>query len=278
MPRLREIIGSLLRDLTWAQHQSNLHSRALSETYRNDKLLRAFPVPNAALGPVSLQLRFAVVHSENGSEEARSPEQGAVGADQVRWPTGRFLDFGNRLASLMLRALVERLTADSPAHERDELVDAILAERTRAELGDAIGYALERWSTESAPAEAGQAAAGQAVTEAWAEAWAVVERVVQRRVVGDPDIAARLGEEGRTAYTAAVREVVEPLLAALLEWLAEIPIEPADLLDLDVVVDAGTLAGLPEHVLQTLDLTFEMRNYRWVVSADGRDDDLIPDR
>lgn len=274
MPRLREIIGSLLHDLTWAQHQSNLHSRALSETYRNDKLLRAFPVPNAALGPVSLQLRFAVVHSENGSEEARSPGQDAVGADRVRWPTGRFLDLGYRLASLTLRALVERLTANLPVHERDELVDAILADRNRAELGDAVGYALERWSTESAPAEAGQAAAGQAV----GEAWAVVERVVRRRVVGDPDIAARLDEEGRTAYIAAVREVVEPLLAALLEWIAGIPIEPADLLDLDVVVDAGTLAGLPEHALQTLDLTFEMRNYRWVVSADGRDDDLIPDR
>ena len=57
---LGSVLGALLRDVVRAQDISNRYSAQLSEVYEQDPLLREFPIPNARLADVELELSFAI--------------------------------------------------------------------------------------------------------------------------------------------------------------------------------------------------------------------------
>lgn len=72
---LGSVLGALLRDVARAQDISNRYSAQLSQVYENDALLREFPVPNARLADVELELVFTIT---GVSEVAGVGEQAEV--------------------------------------------------------------------------------------------------------------------------------------------------------------------------------------------------------
>lgn len=57
---IKDVIGAILSDLASARNISDLHSRRLVKYYRQDSLLKYFPVPRAEIKSVNIEMKFAV--------------------------------------------------------------------------------------------------------------------------------------------------------------------------------------------------------------------------
>ena len=60
MAQLNSILGSILRDIIAAQHEANLYSLSLSESYGKDGRTRDFHLPSVSISDMELNLRYAV--------------------------------------------------------------------------------------------------------------------------------------------------------------------------------------------------------------------------
>lgn len=60
MAQLKSVIGSILRDIISAQHEANLYSLALSDTYGKDGQATDFQLPNVMVSDMELELKYAV--------------------------------------------------------------------------------------------------------------------------------------------------------------------------------------------------------------------------
>lgn len=60
MAKLRNIVGCILTEFTEAQHLANHHAARLGRQYAENDLLRYFMIPNAWVGGMTFQLKFAV--------------------------------------------------------------------------------------------------------------------------------------------------------------------------------------------------------------------------
>lgn len=69
MAQLSSIIGSILRDIIAAQHEANLYSFSLSESYGKDGRVKDFQLPNVLLSDMEMDLRYGVLSTEEDKEE-----------------------------------------------------------------------------------------------------------------------------------------------------------------------------------------------------------------
>jgi hypothetical protein len=68
---IKDVIGAILSDLASARNISDLHSRRLINYYRQDNLLKYFPVPRSEIRSVNIEMKFAVkVIEEDGTRSS----------------------------------------------------------------------------------------------------------------------------------------------------------------------------------------------------------------
>ena len=60
MAELKDIIDAVLRDTVRAQHQTNMYTQMLAESYQQGGKFFGLNLPGAAIGELSLDFRFAV--------------------------------------------------------------------------------------------------------------------------------------------------------------------------------------------------------------------------
>jgi len=75
MADLRDVVSALLRDVTEARSQADKAVRDLALEYRNDAILRAFPVPRTEIRDLKIELRVAVTDLGQGSDAASRREK-----------------------------------------------------------------------------------------------------------------------------------------------------------------------------------------------------------
>lgn len=69
MAQLSSVIGSILRDIIAAQHEANLYSISLSESYGKDGKAKNFQLPNVVLSDMELDLKYAVIAATESQEQ-----------------------------------------------------------------------------------------------------------------------------------------------------------------------------------------------------------------
>ena len=69
MAQLSSVIGSILRDIISAQHEANLYSISLSESYGKDGKAKDFQLPNVAISDMELELKYAVTGDSDNEEQ-----------------------------------------------------------------------------------------------------------------------------------------------------------------------------------------------------------------
>ena len=65
MAQLKSIIGSILRDIIYAQHEANLYTVSLGESYGKDGKAKGFDLPNIMFSDIEMELRYAVTCSDD---------------------------------------------------------------------------------------------------------------------------------------------------------------------------------------------------------------------
>jgi hypothetical protein len=70
MAQLSSVIGSILRDIISAQHEANLYSISLNESYGKDGKAKDFQLPNVILSDMELELKYAVIGADDNQEQS----------------------------------------------------------------------------------------------------------------------------------------------------------------------------------------------------------------
>lgn len=70
MAQLSSVIGSILRDIISAQHEANLYSISLNESYGKDGKAKDFQLPNVVLSDMELELKYAVIGTGDNQEQS----------------------------------------------------------------------------------------------------------------------------------------------------------------------------------------------------------------
>lgn len=69
MAQLSSVIGSILRDIILAQHEANLYSLALSESYGKDGKVKDFQLPNVVVSDMELELKYGVINASESQQQ-----------------------------------------------------------------------------------------------------------------------------------------------------------------------------------------------------------------
>ena len=64
MAQLSSVIGSILRDIVSAQHEANLYSLSLGDSYGKDGKAKDFQLPNVMVSDMELDLKYGVKSAE----------------------------------------------------------------------------------------------------------------------------------------------------------------------------------------------------------------------
>lgn len=269
MANLRDAVAAILADVTRAQNQANLLSRNLSETYRDDHLLRVFPVPNAQLAGLTLDLRFAVVPSDRPAADGGA---GTARGPRARPPASAFHALAFRLAETVLEATADVIPTTTPRDTRLAFQAELRSRRAATALASHLAPVIQRWHERLTLDDC-----EKPVSTLAAEALKEVGAVLRDHLVRDPALQEAFG--GIPATVEAVRkECGTPLRKALERFLNHtrtVEVGLAAIPDFDVILDTEALARLPQHALQTLRLRIGLDEYRWMVAENGRSQELV---
>ncbi|MDR0243475.1 MAG: hypothetical protein LBJ65_17920 [Burkholderia sp.] len=272
MTNLRDIAAAFLDSLAGAQHEANLYSKTLAVKYREDPLLKYFPVPNGLLDEADVTLRFAV--TPGSDDEAMAPRLAADTLPADALPSQvAVADLATDAGALLLHDLAGVLgrvrgasgAAGAGADPARERIDALHSSRVARELGgnlhallgDALTQALRGTTPSLATLRAGLVD--------------VLDASLGDSLAAVFDADARPDAE-RMSFEAAV-DACGAALLSLIEAAAErqrgIQTETARVPSLAVTLDAAAMQGIPAEFVQTLTLRARLRNYKWVLVGEG---------
>ena len=60
MAKLDQVIGEILNSITLAGHEANIFTASLVEDYKENEILKVFPLPGSEVKEVEIQLKFAI--------------------------------------------------------------------------------------------------------------------------------------------------------------------------------------------------------------------------
>lgn len=270
LPDLRNVLSTILVDLTMAQHQANRVTRRLAKRYRQDAILQHLPAPNAVIEEVELTLRYAVESVDSDGEEQLTPAE-VQEFTPNRAHTGRL---ANRIASLVADGLVEevRSTSDSDRSRKERLLTSLALSSTREALAARIGAALH--DTWGGPGWSGQPIAGDDPIARGIEA---VAQSLTEALQSDEDLRSVVGPVKPVIdrVIGRIRDKLAERLAAALAHPLMAEGRPGERTAIRVILDGTALASLPEQAVQTLNIKLDLRGYRSV--PESEDCHIIPE-
>ena len=69
MPTLNQVVGTILQDIGKAKQVADMSSKEISEKYRQDGILKHFPIPRVGIKDLTINLKFAVTNTDNDEIE-----------------------------------------------------------------------------------------------------------------------------------------------------------------------------------------------------------------
>ncbi|WP_431228312.1 hypothetical protein [Burkholderia contaminans] len=272
MTNLRDIAAAFLDSLAGAQHEANLYSKRLAVQYREDPLLKYFPVPNGLLDEANVTLRFAVPPGADGDERASRLDADTPAADALPSQVA-VADLATEAGALLLRDLADALgsvrgasgaAGESTDPIRDR-IDALRSSRVARELGSNLHALLGDVLTQA------MRGTEPSLDALRARLLDVLHASLDGSLADVFDADGRT-DAGRASLAAAVDaswEALRGLVDAAAERQRRIQAETARVPSLAVTLDPAALQGIPAEFVQTLTLRAKLRNYKWVLVGEG---------
>ena len=253
MAQLNSIIGSILRDIISAQHDANMYSLALSDTYGKDGKAKDFQLPNIMVSDMELELKYGI---KSASE---SQQHFNIRYDKFR----QFLkELAREVAKVTITSVVS--TVMTSGIERKE-IDIHFFNRLQEE--EALQRDFQAFLSRNLRNvfrnnlyDAVDTSSGMARTEV------LITRfmdVIRKKFLYDSDLKNLFaGEDGMELREKADNNV-ENVLTGLVEKLArDFNFKSLKTLpQLDVAITADELASMPEEAIHSFKLRFSPRSY-----------------
>lgn len=253
MAQLNSIIGSILRDIISAQHDANMYSLALSDTYGKDGKAKDFQLPNIMVSDMELELKYGI---KSASE---SQQHFNILYDKFR----QFLkELAKEVAKVTITSVVS--TVMTSGIERKELdihfFTRLQEEETLQRDFQAFLSRNLRNAFRNNLYDAVDTSSGTAKTDV------LVVRfmdVIRKKFLYDSDLKNLFAGEDGTQLREQADTNVQVSLTGLIEKLARdanfksLKTFP----QLDVAITADELASMPEEAIHSFKLKFNPRSY-----------------
>lgn len=266
MAQLSSVIGSILRDIISAQHEANLYSLSLGDSYGKDGKAKDFQLPNVMVSDMELEIKYGV---KSASE---SQQQFNIKYDKFRQFLKELCEQTARVA--ISSAVTTVLSSDIQRNEADKRFFERLKQENK--LHKEFCSFLSRNMRNTFRSNLFDAVDGnngavkqEVVTEKLMD-------VVRKKFLFDTDLDNLFnGEDGEKLRETAEKNIAKAMdtivgklsLDANFKSLHSFP-------QLDVAITADELMNMPEEAIHCFKLRFSPRNYS-VSQAD--DDPLLED-
>ncbi|MCC8088692.1 MAG: hypothetical protein LIO79_05445 [Rikenellaceae bacterium] len=253
MAQLSSVIGSILRDIISAQHEANLYSLALSESYGKDGKVKDFQLPNVVVSDMELELKYGVKSANENQQQFN-----------IRY--SKFREFLKELceetSKVVIRSVMSTvLTADLESKKSEKhFFERLQAERTlfnefRSFLSRNMRNAFRSNLYDSVDSNSGLVKTD-----------VVLDRlmdVVHNKFLYETDLDGLFsGQEGEAMRELAEKNVMTAVLAVVeklskgnsFKKLRSFP-------QLDVAITSDELMNMPEESIHTFKLKFSPRGY-----------------
>lgn len=246
MAQLSSVIGSVLRDIISAQHEANLYSISLGESYGKDGKAKDFQLPNVVLSDIELELRYGVTSAEENKEEHN------IKYSKFR----RFVrELCGNAAKITITSVVSTImTSDIQNKENDKKFFYRLKQEDELNrsflqfLARQMRIAFNHNLHETIDAQDGTAIP-DIITSRMME-------VVDKKFLDDGNLGALFtGPDGQLLKTTAEKNVRTALLDLVTTSASQTSFKRTkNFPQINVAVTADELAKLPEDTVQTLTL------------------------
>jgi len=248
MAQLSSVIGSILRDIISAQHEANLYSLSLSESYGKDGKVKDFQLPNVVVSDMELELKYGIVSTTENQEQ-----------QNIKYSKFRqfIKEVCTEAAKTTITSVVSAvLTSDIRRNEEDKRFfyhlkqEEELNKKFRSFLMRNMRNAFDNSLHESLDASTGLVLEDVVVNRLMA--------VVKKKFLQDTDLSTlfdgvdgnSLRNELETAANSALTDLVKTMSEG--QSFKRVKTFP----QLDVAVTAEELAKMPEEAIHSFKLKF----------------------
>lgn len=266
MAQLNSVISSILRDIISAQHEANMYSLALSDTYGKDGQAKDFQLPNIMVSDMELEMRYGV---KSASE---SQQQFNIQYDKFR----QFLkELSKEVAKVAITSVVSTVT-----HSQINRKEIDLHFFNRLQSEEALQRDFQAFLSRSLRNafrnnlyDAIDTSNGVARTE-----WLISKflDVIRKKFLYDTDLNNLFSGEDGTLLRDEAESNVQTVITGLVEKLAKDSNfkKLKSFPQLDVAITADELASMPEEAIHSFKLKFSPRSYA-ITQLD--DDEFLED-
>lgn len=248
MPQIKNIVGSILREFTQAQHQANIYASQLGQEYAQNDMLRYFMIPNACVDGLDFELKFAV-------RPSAEPQQ----IEEVNYP--KLVQFFGQLAISVAETVI---TTAIYAGEHFAATDAegyrLLKDKERQLKGGFRGFLSKK--LKAVLLEKG---VGQLDKDGYLYFPSIFEQVMQVVELDffshrELNISSSLTRESADHIRQACSRYVETLIEHSCTDICFVERREQEVIDM--VIDTESLADIPAEKSHKINFRINLRNYQ----------------
>ncbi|MEZ4294585.1 MAG: hypothetical protein R3B70_06390 [Polyangiaceae bacterium] len=249
MVRISDIIGALMRGITTARIQSDIHSAAAAQAYLNDEQLRQYPVPRTEIRQADVSLKVSILDTVQKNLDTNDVALQSLLASVPGY-----------VSSIL--ALQAKPTQGSPDTELKPL--STYFGENLDEAVNTVATQLENYLTAN-------------IVTVWPELSANPSKFGGGawKTQTDNALAAAKTQYQVTAYTSG-SEFSKAVAAVSKDWAESeaaagqlaVDLAITSFFDLDLAVKKDQIFSLPSHVMSEVKLTLAVENYEWTSVKD----------
>ena len=263
MAQLSSVIGSILRDIVSAQHEANLYSLSLGDSYGKDGKAKDYQLPNVMVSDMELDLKYGV---KSASE---SQQQFNIKYDKFRQFLKELCEQVARVA--ISSAVTTVMTSDIERNEGEKhFFERLKKENKLHQEFCTILSRNMRNSFRNNLYDAVDSSNGSVNNDV------VISRltdVVRKKFLYDTDLDDLFaGEDGEKLRDTAEKNIIKAMEAIVKKLSVDANFKSLHSFpQLDVAITADELMNMPEEAIHSFKIKFSPRNY----SVSQTDDDSL---
>lgn len=263
MAQLSSVIGSILRDIVSAQHEANLYSLSLGDSYGKDGKAKDFQLPNVMVSDMELELKYGV------KDASESQQQFNIKYDKFRQFLKELCEQTARVA--ISSAVTTVLSSDIERNEADKRFFERLKQENK--LHQEYCAFLSRNMRNSFRSNLYDAVDGSNGVVRKEIVTSRLMDVVRKKFLYDTDLDNLFtGEDGEKLRETADKNIVKAMDAIVGKLSLDANFKSFHSFpQLDVAITADELMNMPEEAIHSFKIKFSPRNY----SVSQTDDDAL---